>query len=71
MRMLWVTVWEDQLELGRLGSRRTEKHNSPSVDQASELLNLEESLQWIDFVLNQSWLPEVRKTFLFSKLGKL
>lgn len=61
-----ATVWDGDLKLGRLGSQQTRNHNSLGVDLTSELLSLEESLQWIDFVLNCSMLPEVRKTFLFS-----
>lgn len=45
-----------------------DNHNSLDTDLASESLNLEESLQWC--VLHHSLLPEVRKTFLFSKVGK-
>lgn len=48
----------------------TDNHGSPGRDLTSEL-SLEESLQQMDFVLNGGLLPEVRKTFLFSKLGKL
>ena len=66
MRMLSPTEQEGELELGRLGSRRTHHRKSLGIDLASELLSLGESLQWIDFVLKCSLLPEVRKTFLFS-----
>ena len=48
-----------------------DNHGSPDRDLTSELLNLEESFKWIDFVLNRGLLPEARKTVLFSKLGKL
>lgn len=68
MRKPLVTAWEDQ---GMLGKVAVGGWDNPAAgtDEPWSGLNKPERILCMDSTLNVGLLPEVSKTFLFSKLG--
>lgn len=68
MRKPLVTAWEDQGMLGKVAVGGWD-NPAASTDEPWSGLNKPERILCTDSTLSVGLLPEVSKTFLFSKLG--